>query len=729
MKKLKYYGLSFLILFMFCFSPAQSVSESTAKIVAQNFINSKSDAAQKKPVDLVNITPDIDAKYDGFYIFKNSLGNGFYIISSEYGNHPVLGYSNDTTISPYGEISPGFLYILDWYQSVNEGLRKSSLKSKGTGDEEELSSKIKKEWEVLLSSGGNNNPLGAKSTESEVSPLIETTWAQGTPYNQNTPRTDEEQPTVTGCIATAMSQIMKFWNHPTTGTGSKTYTIPNTYYDWHGKELTVDFESITYDWDNMPNSLTSSSTTVEKDAVATLMYHTGVSVDMEYGVDASAAYDANAYTAFRNYFKYHNATYVSRGSKTDAEWLNLIKDQITKGFPVFFAGTDTAQDVGHAFIADGYDPDDLIHFNFGWGGYQDGYFTITEPNPLDYNFSADQAAIVNIYPDNTRCGTPVNLSVSNVTDKKARLSWTAISEASSYTVEYKAAGASDWIPVTTTSLYYNLSGLTNNTTYNWRVKTNCSSSDSSEYTAESEFTTSLYCISLDINALGERISNVEFGSINNASTGTNGYEDFTSESTNLTKGASYDISIAHEAYAMNYQEAYVVFIDYNHDGDFDDEGETVWTREHTAISTVSGTITIPATALSGVTRMRVSMKHYATDGSSGNEIPGPCETFGGQVEDYTVNIEDNLGTDDVQAKSTSSTLYPNPVRDILYIRGIDTGNAEYTKVTIIDRNGRTVKTTQARVGDVIEVNVSDLSPSIYYLNILGESYKFIKINK
>ncbi|MDR1876339.1 MAG: C10 family peptidase [Flavobacteriaceae bacterium] len=726
MKKIKYYGLGFLILFMSCFSLAQSVSESTARTVAQNFINSKSDAAQKKSVDLVNITADIDAKYDGFYIFKNSLGNGFYMISSEYGNHPVLGYSDDTTISSSSEeISPGFLYFLDWYQSVNEDLRNSSLKSKGTGEEDELSSKIKKEWEVLLSSGGNNYPLGAKTTATAVTPMIETKWNQYAPYNQNTPKTYEDKPTVTGCVATAMSQIMKFWNYPTTGTGSKTYTIPNTYYDWQGKELSANFESVTYDWDNMQLLTSSFTTPTQRNAVATLMSHTGISVSMAYGVDGSGASNYNAYTAFRNYFKYHNATYVSKSSKPGMEWLNLIKDQITKELPVYFSGTDTAQNIGHAFIADGYDSNDKIHFNFGWGGSYDAYFTITEPKPSGYNFSAGQAAIVNIYPDNIRCGVPMNLSVSSVTDSGAVLTWTAIYEASGYTVEYKAADASDWIPVTTTNLSYAISGLANNTTYNWRVKTNCSSSDS-EYATGSDFTTPLYCLSRALNAVEINISKVEFGSIDNtsATTGTvvAGYEDFTTISTDVTKGETYTITITPWwKSAVPYSEGYAVFIDYNGDGVFSND-EIAWTQEPTTETQVSGDITIPATALSGETRMRVSVKNGG--------IPGPCEIFDrGQVEDYTVNIKDNLGTDDVQINSTSSTLYPNPVRDILYIRGINPDNAEYTKVTIIDRNGKIVKTTQAKVGDVIEVNVSDLSPSIYYLNILGESYKFLKIDK
>ncbi|MDR2123005.1 MAG: Spi family protease inhibitor, partial [Flavobacteriaceae bacterium] len=120
MRKIKHYWTGFLCLFIFFFSPAQHVPENTARIVAENFINSRLNGVAQKgsTTNLINITSSINAKYTGFYVFKNASDTGFYIISSEYGNHPVLGYSDDTTISSSEQIAPGFLYFLDWYQSV-----------------------------------------------------------------------------------------------------------------------------------------------------------------------------------------------------------------------------------------------------------------------------------------------------------------------------------------------------------------------------------------------------------------------------------------------------------------------------------------------------------------------------------------------------------------------------------------------------------------------------------
>jgi hypothetical protein len=871
------------------------VPESTARIVAENFINSRLNGVAQKgsTTNLINITSSINAKYTGLYVFKNASGTGFYIISSEYGNHPVLGYSDDTTISSPGQIAPGLLYFLDWYQSVNENL-KGIPQSKGVNDE--LSSQIKREWEALLSAEGNKSSLGAKPTAAEllleVDPLLTTKWKQSTPYNQNTPvvKDDEgkDKNAVTGCVATAMAQIMKYHNHPTTGTGSHTYTIPNDNYNWNGETLTANFEATTYDWVNMLDSYSSTTpnpTTAQKDAVATLMLHAGVSVNMRYGHSASSASSFDAALALKDYFRYPHAKYVSKSNDyNDTQWLNLIKEQITEDYPVYFSGRDS-DDNGHAFVADGYDSSNLIHFNFGWGGYSDGYYQITQP--LEY--SEDQAVIINIYPPS--CTVPSGLNAS-VNGTSATLKWNAVSDAKNYTLEYKTSSSSAWTTgsASLTSTSYTLSGLKAGTTYDWRVRADCSEnasdtfyvlpapttptnlkadvtgtsavlswtpvsgatsytllyrpsttglwttvdvsaanytatlstnmyyfwqvrannasgssayatgtyfyvltapsglnakvsstsatlkwnavfgadsyivsyklSSASSWTSQTVTTNSLvetlsygiynwkvqavytttditgksaeimgtnfsvdpYCISQSSNT-DDRINTVVFGNINNTSTGIGGYENFTSIYTDVTKGASYPITITPYWKSTIYPEGYAVFIDFNQNGDFSDAGETVWTQTPIKANPVSGTITIPANALSGTTRMRVSMKY--------NGIPGPCESFAyGQVEDYTVNISgETLAIEDISNSSAASgiTVYPNPVEDILHISGINFLSDEYTQVTIIDRNGRIVKVSQVKVEDSIKINVSDLSPNIYYLNILGRSFQIIKI--
>jgi hypothetical protein len=159
---------------------------------------------------------------------------------------------------------------------------------------------------------------------------------------------------------------------------------------------------------------------------------------------------------------------------------------------------------------------------------------------------------------------------------------------------------------------------------------------------------------------------VVFGTINNASTGTTGYENFTALSTNVVRGTSNTITITPFWTSTVWTEGYAVFIDYNQDGDFADSGETVWTKATSKTTPVSGTFTIPATATLGATRMRVSMKYSGT--------PTSCEAFSyGQVEDYTVNITSAARIDDANTARIAFSVYPNPVKgEILNIDNLDT---------------------------------------------------------
>ena len=207
---------------------AQDISENTARKIASNFLKLKSiDPLKKsnKELNLINITPLINKKYNGFYLFKIADGNGFCIVSAESASHPILAYSTNSNIKISKNISPEFLSILNNYQANSEKLRRNYLK-KSVDKNSEL---IKKEWEELLSDNYNSNSkilTNRVSTNSsmpiKIEPLIKTNWDQSPLYNKYTPFTYESEPTFTGSAATAMAQIMKFWNYPSTGRDSIT---------------------------------------------------------------------------------------------------------------------------------------------------------------------------------------------------------------------------------------------------------------------------------------------------------------------------------------------------------------------------------------------------------------------------------------------------------------------------------------------------------------------------
>ncbi|WP_172280355.1 reprolysin-like metallopeptidase [Chryseobacterium sp. LAM-KRS1] len=226
--------------------------------------------------------------------------------------------------------------------------------------------------------------------------------------------------------------------------------------------------------------------------------------------------------------------------------------------------------------------------------------------------------------------------------------------------------------------------------------------------------TTTYCSASASNTADERIGNVKFGTINNTSTGTVGYEDFTALSTNVTRGTAYTISITPVWASTVYNEAYAVYIDYNKDGDFTDSGELVWSKAGSTTTPVTGSITIPTSATSGSTRMRVMMKYSSVPSS-------PCGSYTyGQVEDYTVNIGSTAKSNvlNTNEQVADIKLYPNPVKDVLHISG--TTSEEFK---IFDIGGKLINSGKLINGTV---NINYLTKGAYVIQINEISKRFIK---
>jgi hypothetical protein len=231
--------------------------------------------------------------------------------------------------------------------------------------------------------------------------------------------------------------------------------------------------------------------------------------------------------------------------------------------------------------------------------------------------------------------TPSSLTIDGFGSSTATASWNAVA-GSSYDFRYRQTGTSTWSTSAVAGSSTSLSGLTPLTSYEIQVRSKCPDNSTSAYSASVNFTTTEvqlnYCASNGNSVADEYISSVNLGSINNTSgASSSGYADYTSQSTNLTKGASSTITITPTWTGTVYSEGYAVFIDYNKDGDFADSGETVWTNAASQTTPVSGSFTVPTSAITGTTRMRVVMQYNAT--------PSACGSFDyGETEDYTVNI-------------------------------------------------------------------------------------------
>jgi chitodextrinase len=259
--------------------------------------------------------------------------------------------------------------------------------------------------------------------------------------------------------------------------------------------------------------------------------------------------------------------------------------------------------------------------------------------------------------DTTAPTAPTNLTASGTTQTTTNLSWNASTDNVGVTGYDVYSGTTLLGNVASNSA--SITGLTASTTYTFTVYAkdaagNVSTSSNAVNVTTLGTVTVTYCASQGNSTVDEKIGKVVFGTINNTSTGTAGYEDFTSISTNAIRGTSNIITITPSWTATKYKEGYAVWIDYNQDGDFLDAGEKVWSKAASTTTPVSGSFTIPTTALLGTTRMRVQMKY--------NAIPTSCEAFSyGQVEDYTINITATARIEDDSIAKVSFNLYPNPV--------------------------------------------------------------------
>ena len=239
-----------------------------------------------------------------------------------------------------------------------------------------------------------DSPCRVAEGRSTIEPMLQTTWNQAAPFNDLLP-----DGVVTGCVATAMAQVMKYHNYPEKGTG----TVSTLY---NGGTISMDLDQTTFDWANMLNNYPKDNlgTTEQRNAVATLMKACGYSVKTEYSTSGSGANDRFPPFALRDNFKYDKSIdRMLREYCSDEEWDSIIYASLQNGCPVLYAGSGNGG--GHEFVCDGYRTDGYYHFNWGWGGTSDGYFALSALTPEvqgiggNFNgFNIGQTAVTNICP-------------------------------------------------------------------------------------------------------------------------------------------------------------------------------------------------------------------------------------------------------------------------------------------------------------------------------------------
>lgn len=353
---------------------ASPVGEQQARQLGLKYVQSHS-AKQVATLTLA-YTEMTESGEPAVYVFN--YNDGCVFVAADDVARPILGFvdgqSMDLSLMP-----DGLAYYLRYYARQIEFARENNL---------EAENEVAAEWRHVAFDGFENDN---RSTRGDIAPLLSTNWNQDNPYNLYCP-THNYGPgghVYAGCVATAMSMVMKKWNWPDHGQGSHSYT-PQGF-----PTQSVDFESTYYDWNNMPNSCNNSN----YQAVATLMWHCGVAVDMQYNYNGSGAYSADVPGAIADYFRYTTHTnHASRDLYSKTEWEEMLIRNLEYGFPMYYSGSDNSG--GHAFGCDGYrESDRKFHFNWGWSGYYNNYFAIDALNTPSGNFNQNQTAILDFIPD------------------------------------------------------------------------------------------------------------------------------------------------------------------------------------------------------------------------------------------------------------------------------------------------------------------------------------------
>ena len=364
--------LSAAVLGLFLTSVARPVDLETAKTIASKFMGTN---------DLrLSFTYTTDENMTVLYVFNTT--DGFVIVAADDCETPIIGYSHEGHFNPNNVPVQMEEYLQDFVAKIQYGIENHI----------EADAITARQWELVKTTGKLND---YKTTQA-VAPLLTEMWHQGCLYNSLCP-TMEHTPcghAEAGCAAVAMGQIMHYWKYPATGWGSHSYANA-------GVTLSADFGNTVYDWDHMPDSLTESSSDTEIEAVATILYHCGVSVNMSYTSTGSGADANDVPNALIRYFNYSKRLHLEkRNDYNDDEWLLMLKNCLDLQQPVFYTGHGNQG--GHAFVCDGYDNNDLIHLNWGWG-VANGYFSLGNLNPLTYTFNKSQSAIFDIYPHYDPC--------------------------------------------------------------------------------------------------------------------------------------------------------------------------------------------------------------------------------------------------------------------------------------------------------------------------------------
>lgn len=341
-----------------------SPSEALQRVTGQSVSRSAGAVLASEPVMTVG-----SAGTPALYVFNKPEG-GWMIVSADDVAAPVIGFSDSGAFDPVNIPDN----LRGWLELCSE--------------------------EILSASAAGAEPYvrtaSRADSREQINPLVGTWWDQGSPYNNFCPLSSGRS-TYTGCVATAMAQIMKYHNWPDKAGDNASFS-----YSWNGETISADFSNFEFDWANMSANYYYgyTYTQAQTDAVAKLMQACGYSLRMRYGSDASAAYSEQVGNALVTYFRYDAGIHNEfRNYYSSSEWENMIYENLKNVGPMVYWGG------AHCFVCDGYRPDGYFHFNWGWSGMSDGYFLLSMLKPTNLgtgagngDYTNNQGALLGIKP-------------------------------------------------------------------------------------------------------------------------------------------------------------------------------------------------------------------------------------------------------------------------------------------------------------------------------------------
>ncbi len=321
-----------------------------------------------KQINLTHVYTETKDGYNLYYIFNVNENEGYVIVSADNVVKPIISYSYERNYR-LTNISPEHSFYMNKYKNQIYDAITKNIKP---------SDEVIRLWQRYEFSNKSVNDIQS------IQPLLLTIWGQSYPYNEMCPSNSNGQ-AVVGCVAVSFAQLMKYYNYPAQGNST------HSYYDYTYGTQTANYGATQYHFENIPNDASGSN-----EYLARLLYHCGVAVNMSYGVDGSGSQTTRIVTGLENYFKYStDANYVAMDNYSATGWLDLLRAQIDNGWPMSYDGYSDAG--GHAWNCDGYEGDEL-HMNWGWDGYYNGFYAVSDLNPDGTGAYTTEGAVINVYP-------------------------------------------------------------------------------------------------------------------------------------------------------------------------------------------------------------------------------------------------------------------------------------------------------------------------------------------